>query len=112
MYAVFVTLDVIPERLDEFIVGIHANAIATLRDEPGCIRFDVHRSTGVPGRFHFYEVYRDQAAFEVDHRTAPHYAEWRAVVEHCVVTGTQKIIYAEPVFPEDFAETLRAGAAR
>ncbi|HEY4269103.1 MAG TPA: putative quinol monooxygenase [Galbitalea sp.] len=108
MYSVFVTLDVIPERLEDFLDGIHANAIASRRDEPGCLRFDVHRATSSPARFYFYEVYRDQDAFEIEHRTAPHYFDWRKVVESCVVSGSQHSTYAMPAFPDDFPERLES----
>ncbi len=104
MHTVFVTLDVLADRLDEFVEGIHANAIASLRDEPGCLRFDVHRSVDDPTRFYFYEIYRDREAFEVEHRAAPHYAIWRGVIERCVAPGTQHNTYASPAFPDEIPE--------
>lgn len=104
MLTVIVTLDVRSEKLDAFVKGIQANARASLRDEPGCIRFDVHRSADVPNRFHLYEIYRDRAAFEVDHRAAPHYAAWRQVVDACVVPGSHVNVYATPEFPDDIPE--------
>lgn len=105
MYTVIVTLDVRQDRIDEFVDGITANARASLADEPGCLRFDVHRSLTEPNRFHFYEIYRDQAAFEVEHRAAPHYAEWRGVVDSCVVPGLHTNIYAEPLLGAGTAAT-------
>lgn len=97
MYTVFVTLDVREERMDEFTEGILANARASLADEPGCLRFDVHRSATEPTRFHFYEIYRDRQAFENEHRSAAHYAEWRKVVESCVIPGSHHNAYGEPL---------------
>ncbi|WP_210509076.1 putative quinol monooxygenase [Naasia sp. SYSU D00057] len=97
MYMVFVTLDVQEDRLDEFIEGITLNARASLADEPGCLHFDVHRSATEPARFHFYELYRDREAFEIEHRAAPHYAEWRKVVDACVVAGSHVNTYGEPM---------------
>ncbi|HWI30028.1 MAG TPA: antibiotic biosynthesis monooxygenase [Microbacterium sp.] len=99
-----VTLDVFEDRIDEFLEGIHANALASLNDEPGCLRFDVHRSIDPHNRFYFYEIYRDRAAFEADHKAAPHYRVWQGVVERCVVPGTQHNAYAEPAFPADIPE--------
>lgn len=104
MYTVIVTLDVHEDRLDEFVTGIHANALATLRDEPGCIRFDVHRSLDHPGHFYFYEIYADKDAFEVAHKSAPHYSAWREVVARCVVPGSHSNICAQPEFPGDIPE--------
>ena len=62
-YTVMVTVDVRPDRIDEFLAGITTNAIASLRDEPGCLAFDVHRDLHTPTRFYFYEIYTDENAF-------------------------------------------------
>lgn len=104
MFTVIVALDIHDDRLDEFLVGVHVNAEATLRDEPGCIRFDVHRSLDQPNRFYFYEIYTDREAFEVVHRSAPHYEAWREVVARCVVPGSHSNVYAAPSFPDDIPE--------
>lgn len=101
MYTVFVRLEVHPESVEEFIAGIRANARATLRDEPGCIRFDVHQELEAPCTFHLHEIYSDRDAFHIAHRAAPHYATWRQVVAKCVVSGTHHNTYAEPLFPSD-----------
>ncbi|MEO8738803.1 MAG: putative quinol monooxygenase [Casimicrobiaceae bacterium] len=47
-----------------------------LKAEPGCLVYRLHRSTKDPELFLFYEVFRDEAAFEV-HRKAPHLAAFR-----------------------------------
>ena len=59
--------------VEEFLDGIHANARASVRDEPGCLRFDVHRSTEQPHRFVLYEIYASAVAFYTQHRKEPHY---------------------------------------
>ena len=104
MYTVWVRLEVHSDKIDEFTEGIHANALASLNDEPGCIRFDVHQAVNEPNTFYFYEIYRDQAAFEIEHRNAPHYAVWQEVVRSCVVKGTQANTYAQPLFPAEIPE--------
>ena len=101
MYTVIVTLDVREDRIEEFLAGIHTNALASLNDEPGCVRFDVHRSIDPSNRFFLHEIYRDRAAFEVDHKAAPHYQVWQGVAERCVVPGSQHNAYAVPAFPDD-----------
>ncbi len=101
MFTVFVTLDVWENQLESFVDGIRANSIASLRDEAGCLRFDVHRSDERPTTFFFYEIYRDREAFEIEHRGAPHYEDWRGIVERCVVPGTQVITTALPAFPDE-----------
>ena len=104
MFTVMVTLDVIPEKIDEFVEGIHANALASLGDEPGCLRFDVQRDAQNPYRFYFYEIYRDEDAFRVDHRSASHYAAWQQVEAACVVPGSKSNTFALPAFPADIPE--------
>ena len=47
-----------------------------LKSEPGCLVYRLHRSTKDPELFFFYEVYRDEAAFEL-HRKTPHLAAYR-----------------------------------
>jgi autoinducer 2-degrading protein len=106
MFTVIVTLQVRPDRIDEFLRGIRANARASLRDEPGCLRFDVHRSAEDAHRFLLYEIYADEVAFREAHRTAPHYAAWRAVADRCVVEGGHVNTFAAPVFPDDLPEAV------
>ncbi len=88
MLSLVVRLDVIPERVEEFLDAITSNAASTFRDEPGCLRFDVCRSRADPHHFVFYEIYQDEAALEA-HRTAPHFARWREAVARTVVPGSQ-----------------------
>ena len=74
MFTVLVDLQVRPERLEEFLEGIRINSRASLRDEPGCLRFDVHQHADDPHRFVLYEIYADQAAF---YEAPPHRAALR-----------------------------------
>ena len=101
MFTVIVNLQVRPERVEEFLEAIHTNARASLADEPGCLRFDVHRSMDDPNRFVLYEIYADRNAFYEAHREAPHYAAWREVADRCVEPGGHVNTFATPQFPED-----------
>ena len=84
MFSLMVQMQVRPERREEFLAGIAANAQASVRDEPGCLRFDVCAVAGDPNRFVLYELYTDAAAFEA-HQASPHFAQWRTVAEQVVV---------------------------
>lgn len=103
MFTVLVDLTVRPDCVEEFLDGIRANSRASLRDEPGCLRFDVHRRVDDPNRFVLHEVYADEDAFRLAHREAPHYAVWREVADRCVVEGGHVSTFATPAFPEDLA---------
>jgi autoinducer 2-degrading protein len=101
MFVVIVDLAVRAEHLEEFVDGIRAQMRASLRDEPGCLRFDVLRSTEDPLRFVLHEVYVDEDAFRLAHRAAPHYAAWREVAARCVQPGSHVNTYATPLFPDE-----------
>jgi autoinducer 2-degrading protein len=104
MFTVIVNLEVRPDRLAQFLDGVRANARASLRDEPGCLRFDVHQLADHPHRFLLYEIYRDEAAFRDEHRSAAHYRRWREVADDCVIPGSHLNTYAAPAFPADIPE--------
>ena len=84
MFSLIVHLQIDPACRDEFLDAIRANAEASVRDEPGCLRFDVCSVADDPTRFVLYELYADAAAF-ADHKAAPHFADWRAVSSRVVV---------------------------
>ena len=52
----------------------------SVRDEPGCFRFDIHQDAEVPTRFYLYKVYTDEAAFQA-HLETPHFLTWKGIVE-------------------------------
>lgn len=97
MFTLFVTLDVNPDKLDDFLAAIAVNAEASLRDEPGCLTFDVHRDVADQHRFYLYEIYADQDAFRITHRNAPHYAKWQEAAKVCVVEGSHRNTFAQPI---------------
>jgi autoinducer 2-degrading protein len=97
MFTVVVALAVRPERLDQFVSGVRANARASLRDEPGCLRFDVHQNAADPTRFVLHEIYADEDAFRIAHRSAPHYAAWQQVAAQCVVPGSHVNTFCRPL---------------
>jgi autoinducer 2-degrading protein len=107
MYTVIVNLQVKPERVEDFLEAMGGNSRASRRDEPGCLRFDVHRDTNDPSHFVLYELYADERAFTEAHRSAPHYEKWRAASAELLEPGGQVNTFATPVFPEDLPEAGR-----
>ncbi len=105
MFTVIVDLQVRPEELDVFVGGIRANARASVRDEAGCLRFDVHRRVDDPHRFVLHEIYTDESAFSEAHRSSPHYAAWQTIAARCVVPGGHVNTFCTPVFPDDVMES-------
>lgn len=97
MYAIFVTVKVKPEQRDRFLEVIEDDAISSVRDEPGCVDFNVLQDPSDPDTYYFYEVYRDQDAFKAHAETA-HYARWRAASQE-VLDGPTKRLELTRVFP-------------
>jgi autoinducer 2-degrading protein len=105
MLTVIVRFTVLPGLMEEFLEGLRVNAHSSLRDEPGCLRFDVHRSHENELEVLLYELYADREAFEVGHRGSAHYAAWREVVARCVPEGGHSFELASPAFPDDIPES-------
>ena len=84
MFSLMVQMEVRPGRRAEFLAGMAANAEASVRDEPGCLRFDICSVDGDENRFVLYELYTDADAFAA-HKAAPHFAQWRTVADQVVV---------------------------
>ncbi len=47
------------------------------RNEEGCLLYDLHRSTDVPGDFLFYEIWASREAHAA-HKQTPHFLRWNA----------------------------------
>jgi quinol monooxygenase YgiN len=85
MFSLTVQLEVRPEDRDEFLAAITTNAETSVRDEPGCRRFDVSAVEEDDTRFVLYEIYDDAEAFEA-HKRAPHFAAWREVADRVLAS--------------------------
>ena len=72
MLVIHVTLQIKPEHVAEFIEVARHDAEHSVKDEPGCLRFDVIQDQDDPNRFYLYEIYRDEAAMDA-HRQMPHF---------------------------------------
>ena len=83
MFSLTVQMQVRPGRRAEFLDGMSANAEASVRDEPGCLRFDVCSDEADEHRFVLYELYADADAFAA-HKQAPHFARWREIADDVV----------------------------
>ena len=68
-FVVIVDFRLKPGAFGSFRDLVAANAEASVRDEPGCRRFDILVPRGVRDRVMLYEIYDDEAAFEEHCRT-------------------------------------------
>ena len=90
MLAIWVKVKIKPSMRAAFLQAIEADALASERDEPGCLRFNVLQDERDENVYYFYEVYRDQAALDAHQRTR-HYARWRDVAD--VLEGPRGAAY-------------------
>ena len=99
MFGLIVSVRVKPEKREEFLRAIEDDSICSVRDEPGCVRFDVLQDRADPDHYYFYEVYRDEAAFQA-HLETPHLARWMKAAEECLVE--RQATRCSTVFPRDY----------
>ena len=100
MFTVVVSLRVRRDMVAAFHAAIAENARASLRDEPGCLGFDVLRDNADPQHYLLYETYADEDAFTRVHRGSAHFAAWRAVAGTLVEDGSQTDRLYTKVFPQ------------
>ncbi|MDV3443510.1 putative quinol monooxygenase [Pseudomonas otitidis] len=84
MYCLLLKTQLKPGSLEAFMEAMRINAASSVRDEPGCLVFDVLRDRSDPDRVWLYEVYTDEAAFEAHMRT-PHFLASRPLVEPLIL---------------------------
>ena len=100
MYAVVVPLKVKPEMREKFLAAALDDSTCSVRDEPGCLRFDVLQDNSDPNRFFFYEVYKDEDAFKA-HQASAHYPRWRAAAAEVLAEPTNAS-RCTTVYPKDY----------
>ncbi|MGW5876191.1 putative quinol monooxygenase [Nocardiopsis terrae] len=86
--ALVISIRVLPGRREAFLSGISRNASRALRDEPGCLRFDVVGDPEDPEAFWVYEVFADEEALAA-HRLTPHFLAWQEEKAALVVPASQ-----------------------
>ena len=57
---------------NDALVDIIRRFLPQAQREPGVKAFQIHQSLSEPGKFFFYEVFRDEAAF-ADHQQTEHF---------------------------------------
>jgi len=100
MYAVVVSIKIKPEMREKFLAAALDDSTCSLRDEPGCLRFDVLQDNADPNHYFFYEVYRDENAFKA-HQASAHYPRWRAAAAE-VLAEPASASRCTTVYPKDY----------
>src|SRR5436190_1299580 len=100
MFALVVSLSVKADLRDKFLAAAEDDSISSVRDEPGCVRFDVLQDNSDPNHFYYYEVYRDEPGYQA-HLQAPHFARWRAAAAE-VLAEPASVTRCTTLFPRDY----------
>ena len=83
-FANVVTIEVTAGRRDQLLPLLAAHKARCLKDEPGTLQFEILLPRDDDTKVLSYEVYRDDAAFEV-HRNGPSLAQLREEIAGMVV---------------------------
>lgn len=102
MLVLIVKFQLKPEHRDRFIATSLGDAQGSVRDEPGCLRFDVIQDESDPNRIYFYEVYAGEAAFQ-EHLKAPHFLAWRDSISDEWYAEPSELVRGQSLFPTDEA---------
>lgn len=86
-FSLTVHFAIVPSHRDAFLELVRENAALSLRDEPGCLRFDVLVAEGDDDQILLYELYTDAAAFDA-HLASPHFKSFDQATKDMVVTKT------------------------
>lgn len=90
MISLIVTVEVHPERVDEFIQYITEEAADARTKEPGCRRFEISQSVDKHNLFTLTEGYDDLAALEA-HRLTPHFLLFRQRADSGLILSKQSV---------------------
>lgn len=79
MFSIFVKNEVKNGCREQYLSIMKSNAQASVRDEKGCMVFDVLIDQENDHTFYLYEIYADEAAL-AQHKQMPHYLESRKLL--------------------------------
>lgn len=99
MFALFAVHKIKPEHRDAFQKAIFDDAMGSIKNEPGCVCFDVLCDEKNPNIFCLYEAYVDRAAFDV-HMKTPHVMKWQNTVKD-FYAETPTVQFCKTLFPAD-----------
>lgn len=85
--ALVVNFNVKPECMDDFLAIIRPHARDTLAEEDGCVQFDVMTAAEGAPNVILYEVYADQAAYDL-HRSSERLQRTRAAYQRLIEDRT------------------------
>ncbi len=108
MFGIFVTIEIKPEHIEEFIEATVIEARGTVSGEPDVLQFHMSIDEDRPSVFYFFEIFRDVVAWNA-HRETENFKVWREKVEHMFAKSPERISM-RTVFPSEAGlEKQKAG---
>jgi (4S)-4-hydroxy-5-phosphonooxypentane-2,3-dione isomerase len=94
-FAITVTFEIDQKSFENFLPLMHENAKASVREEPGCLRFDVLLPVEISTRrtVFLYEVYESRAAFDT-HLSSPHFLSFDEATRDMIVAKSVTLFEA------------------
>ena len=74
-------------------------AEGSVKNEPGCRRFDIIQDSTDPSLFAFCEIYDDEDAFKA-HTTYDHFKVWAEATKEFYAAETE-VSFCKPVYPNE-----------
>jgi quinol monooxygenase YgiN len=87
MLVIVVEFRILPAHVQAFHQAIVDNARESVESEVGCHQFDVCHDPADPALFYLYELYDDEAAFQV-HLASAHFLQMNAATAPWVASKT------------------------
>jgi autoinducer 2-degrading protein len=100
VFVLVVSLKVKPDKREQFLAAALDDSACSVRDEPGCVRFDVIQDINDQNHYYFYEVYHDEAAFQA-HTQMPHTGRWRDAAAE-VLQEPSQVVRCNTISPEPY----------
>jgi (4S)-4-hydroxy-5-phosphonooxypentane-2,3-dione isomerase len=94
MYCIIVKTQLHPGTADQFLPVMLENAAASVRDEPGCLVFDVLQDQQSTDTFFLYEIYQSPDALQ-QHKQTPHYKKSRELITDLI--ADQSVVRADVI---------------
>ena len=91
MLVVCVYFEIKPVCIDAFFEVMRKNAVASLKNEIGCHQFDINQDPLSPNSLFLYELYDDDAAFEL-HKQTDHYLEFNEAIAPMIIGKTLRVL--------------------
>ncbi len=101
MYVNLVSINIKPEHKKAFMAAMIENARDSMKNEPGCLRFDIVELKDNPNQLILYEIYITEKSLD-DHRNYPHFIKWRDTVKDMFASERTRTA-GETVYPPDSA---------